>query len=225
MFIKEHLMSKRIDITGKRFGRLVALKLDHIKKYKNNCVEQWLCSCDCGKEKIIAKTSLTSGATVSCGCRHSEALRINQKERRKHGDSLFPKRSRIYRIWLGMRSRCNNLKNERYIDYGGRGIKVCPEWDNYLIFKEWALSHGYSDNLSIDRIDNDKGYSPDNCRWATAKEQMRNVRYNVFFEYNGEKLILEDWAKKTGIGRGTLFHRLKSGMSIEKALTTPVRKN
>ena len=120
-----------------------------------------------------------------------------------------------------MKRRCNNPKNKRYKVYGGRGIKVCAEWeDSFENFCEWALNSGYSDDLTIDRIDNDKGYSPDNCRWATAAEQNRNYSRNHMITYNGKTQCLADWADEYGIGRSTIIQRIKRGWPLEKLFDT-----
>lgn len=140
----------------------------------------------------------------------------------KHGDRPKGKKKRLYHIWLSMRERCNNKNHVQYANYGGRGIKVCKEWDDYLSFKEWALSNGYCENLTIDRVDNDKGYSPDNCRWATAKEQANNRRSNHLLTLNGETHNIEWWAQKTGLPRHAIDGRIRRGWSDCEILTTPL---
>lgn len=146
-----------------------------------------------------------------------------RKEKRegwyKHGGTG----TRLYSCWATMKYRCHNTNAQGYKRYGGRGINVCDEWANsFLQFKEWALNNGYADNLTIDRIDNNKGYSPENCRWATAKEQGRNRGDNRLLTLNGETKTLIEWAEIAGIGVATLHSRLfKHGWSLEKSLTTP----
>ncbi len=132
--------------------------------------------------------------------------------------------TRLFKIWEGMLDRCNRPKHRYFNDYGGRGISVCDEWKEFVHFYEWAVDAGYSDELSLDRKDYDKGYSPDNCRWATMREQQNNRRSNHKVEYNGETRNLSEWADSLGIRRTTLRQRLKSGWPVERALFTPVRK-
>lgn len=132
--------------------------------------------------------------------------------------------TRLHKIWASMIERCEYKKHQYYANYGGRGITVCDEWHKYTAFRDWAIEHGYSDSLTIDRIDNGKGYEPDNCRWATMKEQQNNKRSNRFVWLNGVGHTISEWAKITGIGKTTIRMRLEKGWSDKDALTTPVRK-
>ena len=136
-----------------------------------------------------------------------------------HGENN--KNSRLHRIWAGIIQRCNNPNSPRYSDYGGRGITVCEEWLDYLTFKKWAVTNGYSDELSIDRKDTNEGYNPDNCKWSNRYEQQNNMRSNVFIEFNGETMTLAQWARRLNLKYGTLVSRRYRGWSIERMLTTP----
>ena len=139
----------------------------------------------------------------------------------KHGG----KGTRLYKIWKHMKKRRNNPNDIGYHKYGGRGIKVCPEWNsNFVPFRDWALANGYSDELTIDRIDNDKGYSPENCRWTTPKAQANNRRSSRYIEFNGERRTISEWADVTGIPQNVINGRIYHGWSIERALTQPKRE-
>lgn len=127
--------------------------------------------------------------------------------------------TRLYHIWNGFRGRCLNPNNKDYKNYGGRGITICKEWNKSENFFKWALQNGYKDNLTLDRIDTNKSYSPNNCRWITSNEQQRNKRNNRILEFNGEKHCITEWSEITGINRGTIVSRLRHNWDIEKTLT------
>ena len=215
-------MSRAVDITGQKFGRLTVLSFDSVKKHQS----MWKCKCDCGNETIVSASHLKSGHTKSCGCLMRETSAINMRNVSfKTGCSL----ERLYAVWSEMMLRCNKPTNKAYKHYGGRGIKVCKEWQDYLVFKEWAYSHGYDENAkfqecTIDRIDVNGDYCPENCRWTINSEQCINKQDTVYVELNGERMALSQAAEKLHMNYGTLNSRInKLHWSIERALSTPVR--
>lgn len=166
---------KKLDLTGQRFGRLVAVKCTSTKQNGNY---MWLCKCDCGAETVVKADHLRRGETISCGCLRTElhALRAAAIAT-KHGGY----KDRLYGVWSAMRHRCNNQNHKHYKHYGGRGIKVCAEWDNYEKFRAWAIESGYNEKAkshqcTLDRINNDGNYEPSNCRWADPITQAHNTR-------------------------------------------------
>ena len=154
------------------------------------------------------------GITQSCGCSHREKAKSDNTT---HGGTG----TRLHHIWLNIRQRCRNKNHPRYEDYGGRGIDVCDEWyDSFVSFRDWSIANGYNDALTIDRINNNDGYRPDNCRWATYSQQARNTRRNHIIEHDGKKLTLIDWAEATGINYSVLSRRINAyGWSERDALT------
>jgi hypothetical protein len=187
-------------LTGKRFGRLFVTGYGGKNKWGNVV---WNCNCDCGGTKIVPTSSLKSGYTKSCGCIGKE-----KPSHFKHGG----KGTRLYHIWKSMNSRCNTSSCPSYVNYGARGISVCEEWRDYKKFKNWSLSNGYLSNLSIDRINNDGNYSPDNCRWATPVRQARNKRNTLYYTYEGVKKPLADWADHYNINYKQAWQKLKNGL-------------
>lgn len=189
-------MSYGLKLEGEKFGRLTVIRYSHTNKHGKT---MWLCRCECGNEIVVQGAHLKSGHTTSC---------------RKHAHrTLHGKRyTRLYRIWLCMKDRCKNTKNSHFLHYGGRGIRVCEEWQNsFESFYEWAMSHGYADNLTIERVDINGNYEPSNCRWATAKEQQNNKRTNLFIEAFGQTHTLKEWSEITGIIYTTLYSRYRRG--------------
>jgi hypothetical protein len=142
----------------------------------------------------------------------------------KRNTSHNESKTRLYRTWKGIRGRCNNQNSKDYKHYGGRGIGLCAEWQEFEAFRDWALSNGYSDDLSIDRIDNDKGYSPDNCRWATQTEQTNNKSNNLHIEYRGETKTLAEWCRCLNLKYNIIHSRLNLGWTFGRAITEPVQK-
>lgn len=198
------MVKVREDLTGKRFERLVVLKQanDYIKpngRHESN----WLCQCDCGNIVEVLGYSLKSGHTKSCGCLHEETLKTIAIT---HGDSY----SKLYGVYISIIDRCYNPNNKRFKDYGGRGIIVCDEWkDSYLNFKKWAVFSGYKEGLSIDRKNNDLGYSPSNCRWVTIIVQQNNMRKNHIVEYNGQSKTIAEWSRELNIKYDKLWKSIK----------------
>lgn len=182
------------DLTGMKFGRLFVDSLD-VEAYNSGVRKKamWRCVCDCGNVVTVRGSSLTGGISKSCGCLQKEGM--SQRASKHHGFG-----TRLYNIWNSMRQRCNNPNNHAYHNYGGRGIKICPEWDDFAVFREWAISAGYDESAprgqcTIERINVNGDYSPENCKWATMMEQSKNKRNNVFLEYNGVVRSLKSWEK------------------------------
>lgn len=205
---------KAVDMAGMRIGRLTVIS--RAENTKNNKA-QWLCKCDCGNMKVISRTHLKRN-TVSCGCYSAEIARISHTT---HG----MRKTRIYRIWSGMKDRCCNTKSKYWGNYGGRNITVCEEWKkSFESFLKWSNDNGYNDNLTIDRIDNNKGYSPDNCRWVTYKVQENNRSNNRILEYNGESHTVSQWSEITGINQRVISQRLYYGWCIDRIFNTPINE-
>lgn len=206
-----------IDRTGMRYGRLTVISLGEPTKSGQ---KRWLCKCDCGNFTNVYGSDLGK-KTNSCGCLMRERMRV-ARNNFKHGKI----NTRIYRLWGGIKRRCYNKSVDSYEHYGGIGIKMCDEWKNdFNAFYEWAIANGYKDDLTIDRIDYNGNYEPSNCRWVTQLEQQNNKRNNHYITYNGETHTAAEWSRIVGGScRHTILSRLKNGWSIEKALTTPVKK-
>jgi len=194
------------DLTGRRFGRLLVVeRAANRKKHV-----YWRCKCDCGNEVEVRGDALTRGPTVSCGCYHDEIVT-------KHG--MW--QTSIYRIWRSMLGRCENPNAHAYELYGGRGIKICDAWHDFQAFYD-DIGKRPGDNYTLDRINNDGDYCPENCRWATWKQQSRNRSNNRIIEFDGERRCVSEWASITGINHGTLTQRLNRGWTAKQTLTMPV---
>lgn len=176
----------------------------------------WVCTCDCGNERVVRGISLRRGDTRSCGCIQQERAKALAEAHITHGGS----KTRLYRIWFNIKCRCHKPASPDYARYGARGITVCDEWKNdFQAFYDWSMSNGYLENLTIDRIDNDGDYSPLNCRWVSTEVQNNNTRRNYYITHNGETMTLSQWAKKCGVNKNTLHSRLtKYGWSVGRAL-------
>ena len=193
-------MPKPLELIGKKFGRLKVLKkVDNIK----NGQTYWLCKCDCGENKIVRGTHLKLGKIRSCGC-------LLQETASKNFSIHKLSTTRLYYIYNGMKGRCYNVNNIEYKNYGGRGIRVCEEWKNdFMSFYNWAITNGYKEDLTIDRIDVNGNYEPNNCRWATRKEQSNNTRRCIFITYNKITHTIEEWGRIFKINSETIRKRLK----------------
>jgi hypothetical protein len=202
-----------VDAVGKRYGRLVVVARAGSNKNKN---AKWLCLCDCGNYTTVVGNKLRSGHTQSCGCLYVES---RSGCNLKHGLKNHP----LYAIWKDMRQRCNNENQTAYKNYGGRGIFVCDEWNDFQCFYDWANTNGYAPGLEIDRIDNSSGYYPENCRWTTRKQNNNNKRSNVLLTYNGRTQTVTQWAEELNVNVDTLYWRLRHWSDVEKILFTPVR--
>lgn len=210
-------MGKCRELTGLRFGLLIALKNEGV--YKKH--SWWSCICDCGASTTVKSSRLLQGLTKSCGC--LEKLNLKMISQSKHNIVHGMSKTRPFKIWQGMNTRCNVPNDPAYVRYGGRGITISEDWKCFEDF--WKdMEEGYKSNLSIERKDVNKGYSKENCRWATMKEQGRNRRNNTIIEYKGESKCLSEFAEEYNLETYRLSYRLKAGWGIEKALNTPVRK-
>lgn len=189
---------------GDKYGKLTVIRQTKSDKFGN---AKWLCECECGNQIEVIAHNLRKGIVKSCGCLN----RITEEERRLGG------------VLKGMKQRCENPKCKMYPWYGGRGIKVCEDWQDIKVFREWALRNGYRIGLTIDRIDVNGNYEPSNCRWISQAEQMNNTRSNIWLEYNGELHNITQWAEIIGMKPKTLQARITNlGWSVERALTEPV---
>lgn len=199
---------------GARFNHLTAVEPDPVDGTK------WVFECDCGYRKSILRSTVVAGKTISCGRSGCPYHKAWQSERAKtHGLSY----TKFYEVYRGILKRCYDPNAINYADYGGRGITVCEEWKHDAkAFYDWAMANGWAEGLTIDRIDVNGPYSPDNCRWVTPKAQASNKRSNRMITYEGRTMTLSEWAEYKGMNKQTLFARLDYGWSIEDALSTPV---
>lgn len=203
-------MSRLLNLQGKVFGRLTVIERADTDK---NGHALWLCKCSCGNEKVISSTNLKEGKTKSCGCYSRERTYIHGG----HG-------TRLYRIYQNILARTERRKTDRSFKYyGERGIKMCDEWRNsFKSFQEWSMANGYSDNLEIDRIDNNKGYSPDNCRWVDRYNQIKNRSVSRMITYNGKTQLASEWAKEIGMNYKTFLQRLDT-LPINEVFEKPIK--
>lgn len=189
---------------GQRYGRLTVIAQELQSRH-----HYWICQCECGTQTSVYKYSLLKGLTTSCGCR-------SKGRSTRHGFTTHEGKARIYHTWQGMWARCRNPNHQEYGRYGGRGITVCARWRDFVKFFE-DVGFPPSAKYSLDRIDPNGQYEPSNVRWATAREQNRNMRSNVWFEFEGQRKILTDWARERGLIPETVRKRLRLGWSPRKA--------
>lgn len=212
----EDMMQTRKDYTGMRFSLLEVLCYAGHTLLKNGTpIPHWYCLCDCGKLKRVSQYGLVDGNIKSCGCWRVETMR---RLSFLHGLS----HTRIFKIRDGMIQRCCNPNHDQYHNYGGRGISICDLWKNDMqVFADWAYSSGYEDHLTIERIDNNAGYYPENCKWITREEQSQNKQSTTLYNINGINKTLREWCDEYNLNYYTIWSRLKRGYSIERALFTP----
>ena len=207
-------MPKLVDLTGQRFGYLTVIE----RAPNKGRFVAWKCNCDCGNETVVTGQDLRTSHTRSCGCLQRAIFSDIAKENKTHGAS----NSRIYKSWTKMKIRCYNKNSKSYKDYGGRGITVCKEWMEFGPFYKWALSHGYADDLTLDRIDVNGNYCPENCRWATQLEQSNNKRNNRFITIDGETHTVSEWSRISNIKKVTIRNRLEKGWTEKDAVFHPL---
>lgn len=205
-------MSNFKDLTGQKFALLT------VKSRAANSTSgkaYWNCVCDCGNQTVVSGTNLRSGAVKSCGCLV-----------RKKKDTHHLSKTRLYRIWKAINNRCEKEKLWAYKYYGAKGIRVCPEWEkDFMSFYKWATSNGYGEDLTIDRIDNNSDYSPENCRWVSRKVQANNRSFCKMIEYNGKVQTLMQWCEELNLNYKRVHSRMyKLGWTFEKAISSPVKR-
>lgn len=204
-------MPSFINITGKRFGRLIVLERLDKPSYKG---ASWLCKCDCGNSIIASSQSIRIGHTKSCGCYNKEIRKQICIERNTtHNKS----KTKVFHTWTNIRQRCNNPNISAYHKYGAKGIKVCERWNSFENFFA-DMGNPPTNKHTIERIDSRGHYEPSNCKWATMEEQQNNRTNNRLIEYNKQKMTLQKWSKLMGIDRKTISRRIDNGWPIEKAL-------
>lgn len=212
-------MTKQNSIKGMIFGRLTVIEKRGVARNRSS---MWACLCTCGKEVVVIGSSLKNGNTRSCGCLRKERLVASITTHGLSGGRHFT--PRLYRIWRNMKSRCNNKNTPKFKNHGGRGIALCEEWNRYENFHTWAVGSGYSDNLTIDRRDNNEGYFPENCRWVTARDQGNNKRTNHRVAIGETTKTISEWCDGDLKKANAVYGRInRYGWTPEKAVLTPIR--
>lgn len=207
-------MALAYNYAGMVFGRLTAVG----RAYRHGRVWFWTFRCECGATKDIRLHTVTSGRVRSCGCLHRERARSGLNQLR-HGHARVGHVTRLHNLWRGMLKRVDATIGGGYEKYAARGIKVCPEWRRFETFRDWAITNGYADTLSIDRINNNGDYEPSNCRWTTATEQCRNRRSSRSITAFGQSRTLAEWSEVSGIKAATISARISLLWSPEDAVT------
>lgn len=205
---------KHLDEIGNSFG---VLKLQNVYREENRTFYIFNCN-ECGRERSADIGYVKRKPPQKCNCIASKKASISGKL----GKRFAIQSERLYQIWENMKQRCNNPKSRNYSKYGGRGIVYCSEWEKYSNFEEWAIENGYAEHLTLNRVENDGNYCPENCNWITNFEQQSNTGKNVKFTFNGETLHISEWARRIGTDRTTMRIRFQR-WGVEKALTTPVK--
>ena len=195
-------------MVGRKFGRLTVIS----EAWERTPQCSWICLCDCGNTTDpIPGYNLRSGRVVSCGCRKRDGKLSSLY---KHGGA----KTKLYEVFKTMHRRCEAETSNRFSYYGARGISVCEEWKDFRAFREWAHNNGYAEGLTLDRIDNNGDYCPENCRWATVKQQSNNRRNNVYIEIDGQLKTAAQWSDLTGIPYRTIYGRYKSGLTGKEVI-------
>ena len=197
-------MGKFKDLTGRQFGRLTAI--EPLPPHGKNTALMWACKCECGGTAIVRGTDLVNGHTMSCGCY------------RKMQKAMPNGELRLHRIWANMKQRCANPKSKDFKYYGAKGVCVCAEWEDFETFFYWAMSHGYKDGLTIERIDNGGDYCPNNCKWIPKHRQNSNTSRTKRYVMYGKVFTLAEICRIYGVSRSTVASRLKKGIPLEKAI-------
>lgn len=204
------------DLTNEKFGKLTVLRQgERVRSPTGVSLITWYCQCDCGNYVTVRGGSLSSGNAKSCGCIHDELLKQRNYSHKQSN-------TKLYDVWKSMKQRCYNVNNKNYEDYGARGIHICEEWKtDYQTFYDWAITNGYQEGLSIDRIEVNESYKPSNCRWVNQKIQCNNTRTNRHITYNEITHTLAEWSDLYKINEETLSCRLSRGWDMTTALTAP----
>jgi hypothetical protein len=213
------------DIAGKRFGRPTVMGASFVPGRGRGSRAHVVVKCDCGKINILRVNQLKTGGTKSCGCLKKDvaaSMTGGKNPGFRHGKLG----TRLHNIWHGMLARCRNPKDAAYYRYGGRGITVHDKWLEFIPFEAWSPANGYADNLCLDRINNNGGYSPGNCHWTTHKKNNRNRRDNVIIKAFGEAKCLAEWVEdpRSTVRRNVILARINRGWPPESAITTPVTR-